>query len=130
MSSNIQLKFWMRSHPTFVGVFPVDRVPSSDKPFCYIANSESHNLPGRHWIAVNIDGNGIVRIFDPLALPLPANLCRTLANNYVTLYHVTSASQNLSSNLCGHHCMYFLFNGEPALNDIVVRTWFRNKNFR
>ena len=53
----------------FHGVFPIDELPSAvpHYPFFMIVNTQSHNLPGEHWITIFIDADRRGDIFDSLA---------------------------------------------------------------
>lgn len=95
----------------FIGVFPLNQLPppsSYRRPFCFIVNTDTANLPGKHWIAVSFAKNGIVRAFDPLGVYYPAMLCDYLArsNRRVSFNHVMY--QDPTSRLCGQHCLRWL----------------------
>ena len=59
----------------FIGVFPLNRLPTSLKPYakplCFIVNTDTMNLPGQHWIAVSYSKCGIAYAFDPLGMFYP-----------------------------------------------------------
>ena len=44
------------SKDAFLGVFPMDTLPRQvpHYPACMVVNTQSHNLPGEHWISVFI----------------------------------------------------------------------------
>ena len=40
--------------PNFVGVFPLNKLPQALRaPANLIVNTDTHNLPGEHWLAVS-----------------------------------------------------------------------------
>jgi len=51
----------------FVGVFSINTLPTTlyTKNVMFITNTDTNNLPGKHWIAVMIR-DGIGYCFDPL----------------------------------------------------------------
>ena len=94
----------------FEGVFPLDKLPFAvpHYPFFMIVNTQSHNLPGEHWITVFIDSDRRGEIFDSLALPLSNTLIhwmnhftRSFTSNYLTYQHPLSAT-------CGAFALYFI----------------------
>lgn len=123
MSTTAQLKQWMRHDPTFIGVYPLNKIPhlrSGMKSF--IINTHTDNLPGQHWIAVRSMWDR-AWIFDPMAAhPPPPALCHHLLVycNISFLYVSKVAAQPPSTQTCGHHCVYFLYNNVPAPSERVV----------
>jgi len=123
MTTTEQLTRWMRHDPTFVGVFPLDKIPSlHGKSHSFIVNTQTHNLPGQHWIAVRTVFDR-AWIFDPLSShPPPPSLCHHLSLycNIYKLYVCRMSVQPPSSNTCGPHCVYFLYTGLPASSEYDV----------
>ncbi|MCG8432192.1 MAG: hypothetical protein MJA29_13605, partial [Candidatus Omnitrophica bacterium] len=40
----------------FLGVFPSDELPEvTERPCCFIANTDASDAPGEHWIAMYFD---------------------------------------------------------------------------
>ena len=124
MSTTEQLTRWMRKDPSFVGVFPLNKIPhlSTSSMYGLIVNTQTDNLPGQHWIAVRILFDR-AWIFDPLAMqPPPSSLCDHLLQhcNVHTPYTCTLAVQPPTSQTCGHHCVYFLNMLKPAPSERAV----------
>lgn len=93
----------------FLGVFPRDRIPSlssvASYPACCVVNTDPHDQPGSHWVALNILSHRQVEFFDSYgqrpsayALQLPPNV---ISNPY--------DFQSLTTDVCGHYCIYFLY---------------------
>ena len=124
MTTTAQLTRWMRHDPTFVGVFPLNRIPhlNGKGAHTFIVNTQTDNLPGQHWIAVrNLWDRAW--IFDPLAShPPPPALCHHLLlyGNIGFLYVSTLAAQPPDTLTCGPHCVYFLWHGVPAPSEKAV----------
>ena len=93
----------------FIGVFPLNRLPNSLKPYakplCFIVNTDTMNLPGQHWIAVSYSKCGIAYAFDPLGMFYPHVLTSYLTKRArrVIFNHVTY--QDPSQRTCGQHCL-------------------------
>ena len=99
----------------FIGVFPLDRLPASQltrapRPCSFIVNTDTSNLPGKHWIAVSCSGSGIVHAFDPLGQCYPFLLCRFLAKQGRTRRVLFNRVmyQNPRLRTCGQHCLRWL----------------------
>lgn len=103
----------------FMGVFPLDKLPKHlhEPPARFIINTDTHNLPGKHWIAVSYENKGIVYAFDPLGLMYPLKLV-----NYLTRYGSTTRFnrvmyQNPTKKTCGQHCLQWL-KWRSTINDV------------
>ena len=58
-------------HHAFQGIYPVDILPRSIKPPAFIVlNTDTHNLPGKHWMVLFINEDFCGEVFDSLALPV------------------------------------------------------------
>lgn len=106
----------------FIGVFPLNRLPLSlstlPKPFSFIVNTDTSNLPGQHWLAIHFAENGIVQVFDPLATVYPATLTHYLARQKARRIIFNRVMyQHPSMKTCGHHCLRWLYKHNPT-NDI------------
>ena len=101
----------------FIGVFPLNKLPkhlptATSKPFCFIVNTDTHNLPGQHWIAVSYEKGGIVRAFDPLGALYPPLLSQYLARHVGIcggrVIFNSVMYQNPTKKTCGQHCLRWL----------------------
>jgi hypothetical protein len=125
MSTTSQLTHWMRHDPTFIGVFPLDEIPHlppTATSHSFIVNNQTRNLAGQHWMAVRVVQSQ-AWIFDPLSiLPPPPLLSHHLLQHcHVHTLHVCDIQvQPLSTTSCGHHCVYFLYTGLPAVSETHV----------
>ena len=95
---------------SFHNVLSMDTLPPfvSSLPFLMIINTDAHNLPGTHWIAVYIDAQRRGEIFDSLALPTPLPLAKWM--NQFTISWRTNAHtyQHLLSTNCGAFVLYYV----------------------
>jgi hypothetical protein len=95
---------------SFKGVYPSDRCPRTLKRgSCYVVNTDPTQYPGRHWVCIYVpEGKGAVEYFDsygrpPTTIPGIARVLRNARYN-------TKQIQSLYSDVCGHHCIYYLLN--------------------
>ena len=123
----------------FHGVFPMDELPFAvpHYPFFMIVNTQSHNLPGEHWISVFIDADRRGDIFDSLALPLSNILIRWM-NRFTRSYTCNRYMyQHPLSTTCGAFTLYFIlhrlhnsdcitetFTSDLSHNDDLIRHFY------
>ena len=96
----------------FVGVFPSDKLPkkSPKGPSAYIVNTDPHDKPGKHWLAIWVK-DGVCEIMDSYGLPLKYYEATPLEKwTRQWKYIVTNgrALQSIRSNSCGHYCLFYL----------------------
>ena len=95
----------------FVGVFPLNKLPPHIDPVSrLIINTDSHNLGGRHWIALSFESGGIVLAFDPFGWYYPPLLINKLHKNPAIkriMYNHTMF-QSPTEKTCGLYCLQFL----------------------
>jgi len=106
-----QLSYLAREDPAlkcvFYGTVPCDGLPKSpvkDKPRAYIVNTDPHDQPGQHWIALWTQNN-VCEVMDSYALPLDVYHQATPLKQWVMKhckYVVTNGSslQGLHSKAC------------------------------
>lgn len=94
----------------FHGVFSMDTLPFAvpHYPFFMIVNTQSHNLPGEHWIAIFIDQNKSGEIFDSLAQPLAQPLIRWM-NQFTRSFTKSHLRyQHVLSSMCGAFVIFYI----------------------
>lgn len=96
----------------FGGVYSISQLPSAvhHYPYLMIVNTQSHNLPGEHWLSIFISKDRMGEVFDSFALPLSNMLIRWLNRftkrwrvNHLTVQHPLSAT-------CGSFALYYVLN--------------------
>lgn len=96
--------------PTFLGVFPIDRLPNIQQrqPSSLVANTDTSDGPGKHWLAMYFDGQGKGIYFDSYGQG-PCTIFEKFMekNSYVWRYN-TIRLQGPVSSTCGQYCIYFL----------------------
>lgn len=101
----------------WLGVFARDQLPDLKqvpRPFALIVNTDPHDLPGQHWLAIYGPRDGPVELFDSFGMS---------ADVYgfpMSFKHSQTRFQSFSSVLCGHYTLYFLYNrSQISFNKII-----------
>ena len=141
--SNIEISRIIRKYnpnpdkDVFLGVFPIDSLPERvpHYPSCMVINTQSHNLPGEHWISIFITKDKRGEVFDSLGLPLSNFLIRWLNRFTKSWRYNRKTYQRLSSDKCGAFVIYFLlhrlekktptFSDSLAANDQLVNMFYQ-----
>ena len=124
----------------FLGVFPCDRLPRvlpNRRPLFIVANTDPHDKPGEHWIAMYFGRNAKGEYFDSLGQPAPLIFKRYL-NRYCKSWKTVGRQlQSAISFYCGHYVVYYclyrsigygmnaisrVFSNDTALNDAFVHS--------
>lgn len=91
----------------FIGVFPLDKLPSWIPNGGLIVNSQTSNLEGEHWIAVYIHPN-VIKVFDPMGLFYPPLLVSKLEKLKRRIEYNRIMYQSPFTETCGHYCILWL----------------------
>ena len=89
----------------WIGVFPRDKLPNLTnlpRPFALVFNTDPHDKPGKHWLAIFGPRDGPLELFDSFGMP-PSYYGLSLLFIYSH-----SSFQSLSSYLCGNYTIYFI----------------------
>ena len=128
----------------YMGTFPSDKLPVPTRfPSCFIANLDSSNQPGSHWVAVYLTKTGKAEFYDTYARQPPPIFKEYLESNFSVLRINQRQTQSFGTSVCGQHCIYFLYHRccgrkmdtillslrkDTVDNDISVCDWV-NSNF-
>ena len=119
----------------FQGVYPSDKLPTSvsSYPALFIANVDTSDKPGSHWIAFYFTKDREGEFFDSYGLP-PSNYSRTftsfLNNNSSSWIFNTVTLQSVNSKVCGHYCLYFALFRSTQVNMSTIVHWFSSNKSR
>jgi len=99
----------------YVGTLPCDGLPKhpvKTRPRAYIVNTDPHDQPGQHWIALWTQNN-LCEVMDSYALPLEVYQQAKPLQDWVMKhwkYVVSNGSslQGLHSKACGHYALMYL----------------------
>ena len=103
------------SVPGFLGTFAYDALPPrKDEDFSLVINTEVASEPGAHWIALVKKGN-LIYFLDSYGrnvkdFTFPIDFKETILK-YIgdsKLKFNPSLLQQLTSNVCGEYCIYFI----------------------
>ena len=96
----------------FQGVYPSDKLPTgvSSFPALLIANVDTSDEPGSHWVAFYFTKERKGEFFDSYGLP-PSSYSGTFSsflNNSSNDWSFNSVTlQSIDSKVCGHYYLYF-----------------------
>jgi len=89
----------------WLGVFARDQLPDLThvpRPFALVFNTDPHNKPGQHWLAIYGSRDGPLELFDSFGMP-PSYYGFT-----ISFIYSPSSFQSLASELCGNYTLYFI----------------------
>ena len=121
------------SRAVFQGVYPSDKLPTSVSSFpaLFIANVDTTDKPGSHWVAFYFTKDQKGEFFDSYGLP-PSNYTGTFSlflNNYSNGWKFNSKTlQSIDLKVCGHYCLYYaLFRCRNICMSTIVNRFSSNK---
>ena len=93
----------------FLGAFAKNEVPTKFKlPACFIANTQSRNKPGQHWLAFYYDVKGNCYFFDSYGRsPIYYNFENYIEKTAKSCYYSDNRIQGYSY-ICGLYCIFYL----------------------
>jgi len=119
---------------TFCGVFSCDTLPSGNVKGLLVCNTDPHDKPGEHWIAMNIDGDR-GEYFDSFGRA-PSRVFKNYLNRHCKHWIFNERQlQSICSRFCGHYCVYYCllsskgldlrrivasFSNDTGFNDVLV----------
>jgi hypothetical protein len=98
-------------------VYAVDMLPSRIQyPSVMISNTDPHDEPGAHWIAICFDAHGRGEYFDPYGLqPFPPFIPFLEKNTSTWIYNDVCLQSPLSQT-CGQHCLAYSIHRWQGIN--------------
>ena len=105
--------------PTFLGIFPSDTLPPSvPRPSSLIANLDTSNQAGSHWVAFYFPSRGLPEYMDSYGLPPLPQFKHFVKYNYRCNKEFL---QSPFSAVCGQYCLYYLLkrNRLPSMNSVL-----------
>ena len=126
----------------FLGVFPLNRLPRrvERRPALLIVNTQTADLPGRHWLCLMLFANGHGEVFNSLGLPPPTTIARWM-NTMARVWTYNHETYQLPGTAtCGAYCVYVVlhrlrhpslsrtlqpFTTSPAVNDHLITRYYR-----
>ena len=127
----------------FLGVFARDTLPAPSQkfPLSLVANTDTHDQPGTHWVCIYIDENGEGEYFDSYGLrPLQAEFINYLYENCENGFSWNKITLQCTTCVtCGEYCCAYLllrtigysyhdfiklFTNNKITNDIIIKNIF------
>ena len=127
-----------RCRGVLMKVFPADRLPrriSAKRPMLLVCNTDPHNKPGEHWIAMYLAKDGSGEYFDSLGETVPTIFSDFLDRHCTNYVFNDEQLQSVLSRFCGHYCVFYClykmldyslnsivncFSDDTMLNDTIV----------
>lgn len=79
-------------------------------PAAVVANLDTHQMKGSHWVVINAEGlKREVIYFDSLALPLSEIMKTTFLKKFPKIVQNKIPYQSPISNTCAHFCIVFIY---------------------
>ena len=135
-SQKIKSLLSKRCGRTFLGVFPIDRLPDilpPRRPLLLVCNTAKHDQPGDHWIVLYIDIRG--EYFDSFGRS-PEPTFQLYLDKYCNSYIFNDkVLQSVLSAFCGYYALFYslmktlnyslrditnAFDTDTSLNDFLV----------
>ncbi len=118
----------------FNGIFSIDDVATAPLvyPLYIICNTAPSYSRGEHWIAIYIKNKSYGEFFDSYGRAPNKDFKHFLYSRCKKIVSNKKQVQGLFTNVCGGHCMYFLFHRSKGssmneiikkMNDNVVVSW-------
>ena len=138
--NNIQLDHLAGTNPSLSRVFyrtvPCDRLPRTlpdEGPSAFIVNTDPHDEPGTHWIALWTRGN-VCEILDSYALPLKTYvtaepLQEWLDRHFKYLVSNGMSLQSLFSQSCGGYTLMYLIDRAEGRSMDYFLDRFKKKDY-
>ena len=112
--------------PVMQGVFPRDKLPIVNKyPSGLIANTDPHDQPGTHWVAMYFISPWESEFFDSYGFPPDTYGMDGYIERDVTRYN-NKPFQGLTSDTCGHYCLFYLFHRARNVDMDAIQAKFRS----
>ena len=90
----------------WLGVYARDELPDLNhqhRPFALVLNTDPHDKPGQHWLAMYAPPSGPIELFDSFGFMPEFYGFDNLNYKYSSLQ-----LQPDSSNTCGYYCLFFI----------------------
>lgn len=93
------------------GVFPADGIPMRlDLPAALIANTQTSDMPGLHWVGLFIKKNGHGYFFDSYGCrPGTTYMKDAIKRNCRLWCYNKKPLQAIGSDVCGQYCLQFVY---------------------
>lgn len=102
------LKRCERTRPFFLGCYPSDVIPISDRyPYAVIMNTDKASRPGEHWTAMFVESERLVEYFDSYG-DIPNVNIGSYLEEFPLCKRSTFPLQSVFTKVCGQFCITFV----------------------
>ena len=134
------LKYCSVTKPYYKGICSIDTIPNKttffNKPGFVIINTDISSGSGEHWIILFVANSNYIEIFDSLGQSPRAygEHFSKFLNKFPakTFIYTNKQLQNLKSNVCGSHVLFFAFKKcqkKLSLASLVNRYYLNDTNY-
>ena len=88
----------------FKGVYPLEKIPKYLKNGFYVINTQTSNLPGEHWLAIDVRSYEI-KVFDSFGFFYPQELLNRVFQTGKQVTFNRIRYQNPFTTSCGQLCL-------------------------
>ena len=107
------------------GVFPSDKLPIINTyPAALIANTDPHDQPGTHWIAMYFESPYESEFFDSYGFP-PETYGMDKYILRERTYYNDKPLQGLTSDVCGDYCLFYLLHRTRSVDLNAIQAKFK-----
>ena len=111
--------------PLIQGVFPSDKLPVINTyPASLIANTDPHDKPGTHWVAMYFESPHESEFFDSYGFPPETYNMDTFILRQATYYN-DKPLQGLDSDVCGDYCLFYLLHRARNVDMNTIQSRFK-----
>src|SRR6267154_4562905 len=126
------------TRPYYKGIYSIDTIPYINKgePYFIIVNTDIASGDGKHWIVLFYINSNYVEIFDSLEQSTYAYgkyFKQYIKENVsVEFIYTNKRIQNLKSNVCGAHCLFYSYKKcqkKLSLYSLINRYYLNDTNY-
>ena len=111
--------------PIMRGVYPSDKLPiMKTYPSCLIANTDPHDRPGTHWVAMYFVSPCESEFFDSYGFPPETYHMDGYILREETYFN-DKPMQGLTSDTCGDYCLFYLLHRARNVDLNTIQAKFR-----
>ena len=126
----------------FLGIFPLDTLPPrvEQRPAFLIVNTQTADLPGRHWLCLLLMDNEYGEVFNSVGVPPPPAIARWMSEMVDVWTYNDKTYQLPGTATCGAFCVYVIlhrlqypslsrtlrtFTTSLSVNDCLITHYYR-----
>lgn len=108
--NSYQIRDSLSGYKGFAGVHPCDHLPQLKWGQAMIVNTDPHDRPGEHWVALYKSKLDCLEYFDSFGLPpLVPDIRKYINNSSHSSFTYSSVQlQHNTSTTCGNYCIVFV----------------------